>query len=291
MRYGTILLHVDHSPGSQARITAAAALARQHGAHLIGAAVAGLGGAGDRAPGAAVGRPPHLAAGAPLTHGASRADALAQFQAIVGPAGISYESRCLPEQAEDGLRSLSRFADLVVLGQPGPAGPSDLASEKVAEGLILGSGRPVLIIPSLAHPLPIGQHILLAWDGSIAAALAMSHALPLLVRAAKLIVLQLLSREADDPSRRDCADLGAYLGRHGVQHQIVTRTRQAAAGKDMLAFAQAADCDTLVMGAYSHSPFHELLLGGASRTVFARASCRVLAMHAPPAQPVGHPPA
>ena len=42
MNYRTILVHLDESPRCGARIELAAGLAREHGAHLLGLAPAGL---------------------------------------------------------------------------------------------------------------------------------------------------------------------------------------------------------------------------------------------------------
>ena len=47
-------------------------------------------------------------------------------------------------------------------------------------------------------------------------------------------------------------------------------------GRAILHLAAEQGCDLVVMGCFGHSQFHELLLGGASRTVLQEAALPVL---------------
>jgi nucleotide-binding universal stress UspA family protein len=61
--------------------------------------------------------------------------------------------------------------------------------------------------------------------------------------------------------------------------------REVAAGDDTpvgdVLLSQAADsgCDLIVMGAYAHSRLHELVMGGATRTVLRSMTVPVLLSH------------
>ena len=51
------------------------------------------------------------------------------------------------------------------------------------------------------------------------------------------------------------------------------------AGEALLSFAAERGCDLLVMGAYAHSRMRELVLGGATRTIFEEMTLPVLMAH------------
>ena len=57
------------------------------------------------------------------------------------------------------------------------------------------------------------------------------------------------------------------------------RAHSADAGQAILALANDLDAELLVMGAYGHSRWREMVLGGATRTVLAQAALPVLLSH------------
>ena len=76
------------------------------------------------------------------------------------------------------------------------------------------------------------------------------------------------------------ADIALHLARHGVA-ATVERSASAGIGSGNTLLSRASDlgADLLVMGAYGHSRVHELLLGGATRTVLASMTLPVLMAH------------
>jgi nucleotide-binding universal stress UspA family protein len=284
MSLQSILVHADLSRHAPARIHAAAVLAREHGAHLTGAAMLGISRAVfpsgyQEAPGSF-----SAACFDPLAENARQA--LARFEAIAGEFGVPFDSRLVPDEADDGLAMLSRFADLVVLSQDDPDESLSRQVLDMPDYVILNSPRPVLVIPRAAA-LPdsgFGRRCLLAWDGSREAAAAMSAAVPLL-RHAESVTVAMLSGPALAPA--DCeaqqAELGNFLARHRVHPGIVVRDCAASYGGDtgrgLLAVAGEFGADLLVMGCYGHSRLRELCLGGASRTVLAETRIPTLLAH------------
>jgi nucleotide-binding universal stress UspA family protein len=280
----SILVHADLSRHAAVRIHAAALLAREHGAHLSGAAMLGV----SRAifPNGYQMRPGSLSAACfdPLEENARLA--LQRFEAIAAEHGVPHDSRLVLDEADDGLARLSRFTDLVVLSQ-------DDADESVSDHVlqmpdyvILNSPRPVLVIPR-GDALPVtgwARRILLAWDGSREAAAAMSAALPLLNRA-DAVTVAMLSSPALAPAecRAQQDDLAGFLGHHQVRPAMLVRDALADYGGDtghaLLAIAGELDADLLVMGCYGHSRLRELCLGGASRTVLAETRIPALLAH------------
>lgn len=280
MGYETILVHVDLSRQARQRIELAAAIGAEHGSHLVGAAMTGIGSAvfphGYDVP------PGTLLASyvEPLARSARRA--LDDFEAIARRHGVSHESRMICDQVPDGLALLARFADLVVVSQDDPdesLGNTPSAA-RMPEYVVLNAGRPVLVVPRAAQAPACPRRVLLCWNGSRQASSAMTAALPLLQRADRTILAVFGAADGNDcASDQELADAQAFLGRHGVRTEIARRDPRHAAqhiGGAMLALAAERACDLLVMGCYGHSRFQQLLLGSASSTVLRNAALPVL---------------
>jgi nucleotide-binding universal stress UspA family protein len=136
-------------------------------------------------------------------------------------------------------------------------------------------------VPHDWAPGPLGERVLVAWDGSREAARAVSDALPILERAASVLVVSISPESA--PRRRGAlpdAAIAVHLARHGIEAAVRSvETDQMDVGEALLASAADGNCDLLVMGAYAHSRLRELVLGGATQTVLARTTLPVLMAH------------
>jgi len=274
----TILVHVDLSVHAPARIRYAAALARATGAHLVGAAMLGV--SRSIFPHGYQEKPGSLGASyfEPLADNARRA--LAAFEGIAADVGVAHESRLVCDQADDGLARLARFADLVVVSQDDPAESLPDLAVRLPDYLVLNCARPVIVVPR-TDPAPWhGAQVLVAWDGGKEASFALSASMPLLCRAAGVVVAAIGGHDQDDAAfQTDQADLMQFLARHHVTARMVVRDAWRDPGHDLLALATELDCGLLVMGCFGHTRFRELCLGGASRTVLADADIPVLLAH------------
>jgi nucleotide-binding universal stress UspA family protein len=278
MSLQSILVHADLSRHAPARIHAAALLAREHGAHLLGAAMMGV----SRAvfPDGYEERPGSMSAECfgPLAENARLA--LARFEAIASERGVPYDTRLVPDQADDGLAQLSRFADLVVVSQDDPDESLCRQMLRIPDYVILNSARPVLVIPRAPPPDSYTRRVLVAWDGSQEAAAALSASVPLLRRAESVTVAMLTGPMlAPADCRAQQGDLGGFLARHMVNAGILVREHAGDTGHALLSIADELGAGLLVMGCYGHSRLRELCLGGASRTVLAESHIPTLLAH------------
>ena len=83
--------------------------------------------------------------------------------------------------AGDQFGRIARRFDLAIVGQAKPE-PSAV-EEKIAEGALFDSGRPVIFVPYVQKaPLKLDQ-IMVCWDGSRPATRAIADAMPLLERS------------------------------------------------------------------------------------------------------------
>lgn len=173
-----------------------------------------------------------------------------------------------PEEIEQR----ARLADLVVMPHPALTEADESASMDAA---LFGTGRPVLVAPADAKK-GFGGKIAIAWDGSREAALAASAALPLLKKAAEVVVITAQESDGEvEPSA-----LARYLAGHGIQAKTWAYTPgNEPIAKGLLGQAERAGADCLVMGAYGHSRLRERILGGATEGVLQHATIPVLMMH------------
>jgi nucleotide-binding universal stress UspA family protein len=191
------------------------------------------------------------------------------------------------ETGEYQQRSVSRFgrcADLIVLGQDDPGDPDSFIADHFTENVIMSSGRPVLLIPYTGEFALIGTRVMIAWDGSREATRAVHDALPFLKHAQDVTVVtvneraELAARQsADVPG----ADVAAMLAHHGVKVAMnsVESGKDLSTGEALLSQASDLNADLLVMGAYGHARWQELVLGGATRTLLKAATLPVLFSH------------
>ena len=106
--------------------------------------------------------------------------------------------------------------------------------------------------------------VMLAWDGSRAAARAMGDALPLMVNAREVRILT-VTNEKPDASSGLGKDAARHLKAHGVN--VVIDEINAAGrhiGQVLQDHAIKCQSDLLVMGAYGRSRMREFILGGAT---------------------------
>ena len=275
MRYKTILVHVDVTPQATTTIALAAQLALRFDAHLLGVATTGVSRFFYSDAGADLAR----TVLAPYMDERLRAAEalLERFETLAARAGVrSFERRLIDDETGAALALATRYADLVVLGQPDPAQPMPPGGADLPAYTLLAGAHPVLVVPYIQADAGAGQRILLAWNGSTQAARAASAALPLL-RTAEAVVVAVVGTP-DDPAQADDALL-AWLNRHGVAAELVADSTTLDVGDCLLSLAADRASDLLVMGGYGHARMRELLLGGATRTILQTMTIPVLMAH------------
>jgi len=70
-----------------------------------------------------------------------------------------------------------------------------------------------------------------------------------------------------------------WFGRHGLKPALIERPESADAGQTLLSLAINQKASLIVMGAYGHSRFRELMLGGVTRTMLQSMTAPVLMSH------------
>jgi nucleotide-binding universal stress UspA family protein len=276
MTYKSLLVHVDSSPTAAARVNLAISLAQAFDAHLTGLFVGSL--------------PPMYAdmgafevSSALKTHLEEYArQAQATFDSCTNQAGwASCEWRQTFDEPVGALCLNARYHDLVILGQTNPDQQIDNLPSNFPESVVLGAGRPALLVPYAGSYETIGQHVLVAWDEHQEAARALVDALPLLKQASQCTLLTVQAKNwKNEDGRVPGADIALYLARHGVQVEVKNEFQGALdIGNLLLSFAADQGVDLIVMGAYGHSRLREIILGGATQTILSEMTVPVLMSH------------
>ncbi|MFQ5984529.1 MAG: universal stress protein [Alphaproteobacteria bacterium] len=167
-----------------------------------------------------------------------------------------------------------RLADLIVVGRASKN--SEAPSPATVEAALLETGRPIVVTPPDAVSSLEGTAVI-AWNGSAEAARATACALPLLTQASQVVVLTISEGAGAGP---DEADLVGYLAAHGVAATTrATAASFASVGESLLAEARSLDASLIVMGAYTHSRLHQIIMGGATRHVLTASELPLLMAH------------
>lgn len=281
MAFRSILVNLDNGKHARARIAAAAALAIEHDAHLVGLASTGW-----------VLVPADI--NGSLGLGAYQAAAMRELQEIaqscvndfrqqVERLGVlSHEERIEIGYPADAMPRAARYCDLAVVTQTDPDDDYVLRTPHLAEDVLLQSGRPLLVLPYAGERTAApANRILVGWNGSREAARAMQDALPLLCKAASVEVAVFETPEDVDVEHGDVpgADIGLWLARHGVKVDVRYVATGISAGEALLSHAADMGAELIVAGGYGHARLREAVLGGVTRTLLRSAPVPVLLSH------------
>lgn len=197
---------------------------------------------------------------------------------------VSTEVRVVESIFNDSSRlaaHCAHYADLAVIaGVLGDSKEGDI-SRTYFGGLLIESGRPVLVIPPRCKVQLPPKRIVAAWRPTRECARAFHDALPLLVNAESVDILVV------DPARGELghgeqpgADIAAHLARHGVKVNVqVRQSHDNRIASVLLDHAAEMRANMLVVGGYGHSRFREWALGGVTRELLFEANLPVFYSH------------
>ena len=273
MAFADILVHMDQSKSCATRLRVAVDLARRFEARLTGLYV--------------------------ITHqyyqptngNAEKAAASVRrmFEEQTAEAGIVGKWQCTDWSVigvgmTEIINNHAHYADLLVVGQASPDAAGKGGKESPAdlpERVVLGAGRPVLIVPYAGTFPTVGERVLVAWKAGRESTRAVNDALPLLKKARRVDVLAINSSETyGDDSESLCANICEHLQRHKIkaspERMVVSDTP---VGDALLNRACEEGYDMVVMGAYAHTPQGKMALGLVAGHLLKQMTVPVLMSH------------
>jgi len=174
------------------------------------------------------------------------------------------------------LARMGLWHDLVVLERDAALAwstPADLGR------FVLASPLPCIVVPKGREKAGL-DCIALAWNASAQAIRSIHAALPLLRRAARVVLLKGDLHADAQGGWYPPFTIEAYLAAHGIpaQTQAIVAPHLGE-GEALLAAAARAGADLLVMGAYGRNRLDEWAFGGATRSALYDASIPVFLRH------------
>ncbi len=271
-----LLVIVDNTKATARRLDFAAALADRHDAHLTGLYV--------KSPPQV---PAYVEAAFPpevrrLQHqmlddlAAKARHVFDEGMTRAGRAGRA-EWRVAHGDAEAAAEILVRYSDLIIAGQMDPGEDDRLGTVNPGD-LVLGCGRPVLLVPYAFRVGHARDRVLVAWDGSREAARAVADAMPLLERAGHVTVLAV--NPSPELGDEPCADITLHLARHNVEAEAAhIRSEDLAIADALLSRAADLSVDMIVMGAYGRRRLRDLVMGSVTGHMLRHMTVPVLMSH------------
>lgn len=213
------------------------------------------------------------------------AEAKARFVAFMREQGLAEDGPGPSEAARwrwahdrtegDGfLGAYGRGFDLTVVGQPGTEpGASTIST---LESALFDSGGPILIAPP-RFVTQLGESIAIAWNGSTETSRTIAFAMPFLRRARRVLLLADDGALGHEPTGET---IRLRLLRNGVPAALKPLPEaRIRSGEAILREAEEAGCDLLVKGAYTQSRIRQMIFGGATQHILAKARMPVLMAH------------
>jgi len=276
MAYKDILVYADTIKSARSRLELAASIARSHDARLVALHVS---------------TPAYI----PVDVGGAMPASLIEWQeeyqreqaeearklvdTVGRRTGQDIEYRLVLGDLLDMAMLHCSCADVVVVSQSDIEGDEPSMADILPEEIVLGTGRPVIVVPRYGTFQGIGQRVLVAWNRTREAARAVHDSLPILRRAASVVVMEVVDDGAD-ASPVSGADISAHLARHGAKVEFSSMTSgDIEIGDVILSRAADLSADLIVMGAYGHSRLREFALGGATREILQHMTVPVLMSH------------
>jgi nucleotide-binding universal stress UspA family protein len=175
----------------------------------------------------------------------------------------------------DAVSHSARLADITILGSGSQF--DENGWEEIREAALLGSGRPILLVPSKGIEEESFERIVIAWKESIEATRAIAAAHPFLLLA-KVVSLITVGENAE--TRTSLEQVENYLQLHyaELRSEIIAPTEKNT-GETLISTCESRGDALLVMGAYSHWRWQERVFGGVTQYVLQEARTPVLMAH------------
>lgn len=155
-------------------------------------------------------------------------------------------------------------ADLIVISNTERDNAYGVESD-FAERFVIAAGRPVMILPYKGDVKLKMDQIMIGWNESRESSRAVFDALPFLKQSKKT---RIVSVDVAPRGNLPAVGIAETLDRHKIKIEVTDVSSDGmTTGETLLRAANDYGADMLVLGAYGHSRFSELVFGGVTRHV------------------------
>jgi nucleotide-binding universal stress UspA family protein len=267
MSLKNLMVHLDQSERTAARLDFAVSIAHKHGARLLGVF-------GQRAHAQRVGV---VSTWPSEAYVEAREASLSMFtHATSDLADAQWHDINRGSEAEliGHLTELAHYTDMVILGQHDERGPSFIPDDLVGE-VILNSGRPVLVFPYIGDFPTVGKSPLLAWSDAREAVRALNDSLSLIQGCKEAVVLSFAAHL--EQGKSSCSHVAKHLRTHGIEAKTEVILVEDFGIMDLL-LNRVSDrgADLLIMGAHGQMGFPFVSRGNGTRYILQHMTVPVL---------------
>lgn len=255
-----ILVYLSAGDNAPARLSAAITMAQLHGARLIG-----------------------VEANHPAVYDTDRAPTAAElsetFMRETRLAGVESMFHVASRSDMAGWKTLyAHYADICIAPSVSEA-DARIILRGVPEEVMLNAGVPVLVIPDLWKPQPLGQRVVVSWNASREATRAVADCLPILTRAENVTLFAFDARH--EVLEEESQLMLGHLAAHGIKAEKFTwpATGDIDAVDALFSCLSEAGADLIVAGGYGHPRLMERLLGGVTQTLMRTLTVPVVMSH------------
>lgn len=173
----------------------------------------------------------------------------------------------------------ARYFDLVLVG-PSDAYRSAKLRRQAVEAVALTSGRPALVLPNGNTPRAF-DHLAVGWNATRESARALNDALPFVTAGARIDIIAVDAVPSSKAhGSQPGADIARHLARRGYTVDVLDVSSDGQSVSEVLTnLAQKRSADLLAIGAYGHSRFREMILGGVTRDLLEGTVVPLLLTH------------
>lgn len=269
----SVLLQVTSGPKGQHVMDLAIGLAGRWGARVIGLS-------------AALPHRPHdtysglvLASVAPGEADLVESRLLAardRFLKIAGDHGVKAEWRSVIHFPAWALCDAATAADIVVVGRGLNTDEEGLYQTVVVGDLLMGVGRPVLLLPEQPKAASLNR-LLVAWKGGREGRRMLADALPIMRLAERVSLVHISEPLTDSGTLRQA--LHYLLERGVVAESFISSCDGGSVADVLMKEAEDRGAEAIIAGAYGHSRLREWCFGGVTRALLTRCSLPCVLSH------------
>ncbi|MCK4621128.1 MAG: universal stress protein [Desulfuromonadales bacterium] len=269
MNLKDILVHIDNRPTCKSRLQVAIQLAKRQNSRLTGIYII-----------------PHPYYASHHVDPLQQADfAKEHFEQALSETGLESEWICI-DSVKSGLdlphalNLHAHYRDLLVVSQTDFDTPDRATPHNLPEKAVLGSGRPVLVVPYAGDFKNFGKQVMLAWRGGPESSRTLHDAMPLLRKAEHVQVITIQGQHGDEAYEAHDADICAHLARYELPLSCEKHVTGGLSVGDML-LNRCADegIDLLVLGAFAQYRRGHQTLGEVGRYLLEYMTVPVLMSH------------
>jgi len=194
-------------------------------------------------------------------------------EARLATSGIAWDWQIASGDVAGAVVAGASLHDLIVVSQSVRRRGTGTDPLPIVDDVVVAARCAVLVVPRGVDRFEPRQPAMVAWNASSEAAAAVRRALPLLALATSVAIVAV----GEDEDRFPQTAASVYLSRHGIRSDVHSLPQTGFSTDEALArFADEHHIGLLVMGAYGHSRFREMLLGGVTRQLLAKSKVPLL---------------